>query len=462
MADNIFFEITDRCNQLCSHCCKTWRNDSGYTMDKDLLDKIISLPKKLLTISGGEPGLVPDKVKYIIDNVTSQLQINTNLTLWTDEMFNLFRQKNIMLSISVVSLNRETYRKITHTDLVDRLKANLNKVSKDSKITIIVNEYNLLELENMVDQLIVQGFHNFVIQPAIPNNAKFNAELFNKEMDAVYNVYSKHRNVDISLMSMFNPAPKLPINHLCDAGNNRLVILSNGDVVPCACMKPHILGNIMRNDWSDIEKRGIAYYNSFHGNKQYLCKGFLDIPNIDKQISSLNFGASLDDKISVAYVPKCFSNIQTVLQYVGFHNKRYLDLGAGIGMLYEFLPSNVEYKGIDLLPQQNKLIEIADIREAINNIPISYYDCIVASGIFRFVQDKYEFLNILRSILKLKPKKFICLQNFYGIARKDVLTIEDILFVKNEYNITWINDRKYSYFLDSIIKNKGFYLKRRE
>ena len=56
----------------------------------------------------------------------------------------------------------------------------------------------------------------------------------------------------------------------------------------------------------------------------------------------------------------------------------------------------------------------------------------------------------------------ICLQNFYGIARKDILTIEDILFVKDEYDIIWIDDRKYSYFLDSIIKNKGFYLKRRE
>ena len=79
-----------------------------------------------------------------------------------------------------------------------------------------------------------------------------------------------------------------------------------------------------------------------------------------------------------------------------------------------------------------------------------------------YLQDKYEFLNILRSILKLKPKKFICLQNFYGIARKDILLIEDILFVKDEYDIIWIDDRKYSYFLDSIIKNKGFYLKRRE
>lgn len=462
MVDNIFFEITDRCNQLCSHCCKTWRNDSGYTMNKDLLNKIISLPKKLLTISGGEPSLVPDEVKYVIDNETSQLQINTNLTLWTEEMLNLFKQKNIMLSISVVSLNKETYMKITHTDLVDRLKTNLNKVSKDSKITIIVNEYNLLELDNMVNQLIVQGFHNFVIQPAIPNDTKFNADLFNKEMDAVYKVYSKHRNVDISLMSMFNPAPKLPINHLCDAGCNRLVVLSNGDVVPCACMKPYVLGNIMCDSLSYIEKRGIDYHNSFHDNKKYLCKGFLDTPDIDTQISSLNFGASLDDKFSIAYVPKCFSNIRTVLQYAGFDNKRYLDLGAGIGMLYEFLPSNVEYKGIDLLPQQNKLIEVNDIREAVKNIPVGYYDCIVASGIFRFVQDKYEFLNILRAILKLKPKKFICLQNFYGIARKDILLIEDILFVKDEYDIIWIDDRKYSYFLDSIIKNKGFYLKRRE
>ena len=462
MADNIFFEITDKCNQMCTHCCKTWRKDSGHTMNIDMLDKIISIPKKLLTISGGEPSLVPNKVKYIIQKETSQIQINTNLTLWNDEMLKLFIDNNIMLSISVVSLNKETYKKITNTDLVDNLKRNLDKVNKNSKITIIINEYNLLEIEDMVNQLIVKGFHNFVIQPAIPNDEKFNKELFNKEMEYVYRVYSKHRNVDISLMSMFNPAPKLPINHLCDAGSNRLVILSNGDVVPCACMKPYVLGNIMNDDWSYIEQQGLNYYNSFQGNKKYLCKGFLNIPDIDKEICSLNFGASLTDTIAVAYVPKCFSNIRTILQYIGFDNKRYLDLGAGIGMLYEFLPPDIEYKGIDLIPQKNKLIEIDDICNSIGNISIGYYDCIIASGIFRFVQDKYEFLDILKSILKLKPKKFICLQNFYGITRKDTLNIEDISFVKDEYNITWIDDRKYSYFLDTIIKNKGFYLQRRD
>lgn len=461
MVDNIFFEITDKCNQLCTHCCKTWRNDSGYTMSKEMLDKIISIPKKMLTISGGEPSLFPDKVKYIIEHETSLIQINTNLTLWSEEMINLFNKKNIILSISVVSLNRKVYRQITKTDLLDQLVCNLSKINTNNKITIIVNEYNLNDIDSTINKLIVRGFNNFVIQPAIPNNSTFNKELFDQEMNKVYEVYSKHRNVNISLMSMFNPAPKLPINHLCDAGINRLVILSNGDVVPCACSKLNVLGNLMNDKWKTIEKRGKDFYHSFPSDKKFICKGFLNIKNIENVINSSNFGTSLDDHITVSYIPRCFSNIRTILNYIGFNNKRYLDLGAGIGILYEFLPTDVEYYGVDLIPQKNKLIKIEDFRDTIKHIPIGYYDCIVASGIFRFIQDKNEFLTILKSILNLKPKKFICLQNFYGIARQDILYEQDIDFVRKEYDVTWISDKKYSYFLNTLIKSKGFYLQRR-
>jgi len=64
--DNLIIEVTRRCNLKCLHCLR------GDAQDKDIDDKYIEgLFQKLeyisfLTITGGEPSLVPDKIRTII------------------------------------------------------------------------------------------------------------------------------------------------------------------------------------------------------------------------------------------------------------------------------------------------------------------------------------------------------------------------------------------------------------
>ena len=276
MEKAIFFEITDKCNENCVHCDKKWRTEKGHTMAKDMLDKILSMPKKHLTISGGEPAMAKTEVKYIIENNKEPVSLNTNLVLWNDQDLLFFEKYYTDLNVAVFSLDRENYKKITGKDLVYKLKNNLDKISRKSNISIVINDYNINEIEQMVNYLVVRGFHNFTIQPAIPNKGNiFNDTTYQKRIDALKNVYNKHRNINIRLLCFYDNSNNIPVNHLCGAGKNRLIILSNGDIVPCACMPPIILGNIMKNSYQELKEAGENFYNSFEKKEQIICKGFL-------------------------------------------------------------------------------------------------------------------------------------------------------------------------------------------
>lgn len=458
MVNKIFFEITDKCNQKCSHCCKTWRKDSGHTMDTKMLDKIISLPKELLTISGGEPGTVAEEVRYIIENEQAKVQINTNLTMWHDDMLALFAERGTMLSVSIVSMNRQAYEDITGTKLYDRMLGNLDKISRGSKITMILNDQNINYAKQSLNSLIVKGFHNFVIQPAIPNG-KADKKTFITGMEEVQNLYKTHRNIKISLMSYYTHT-EIPVNHLCDAGSDRLVILSNGDVVPCACMNPIILGNIKKNKWPDIQTAGAAYADSFHGEEKFLCKGFLEKFGMELHNQNNDYPKQ-DELVKISDIPQVLGNIKYVLAYIGYEkNARYLDLGSNSGMLYEMLPSNIQYTGVDINQQNNPDIIQDDIRNVVKTLQQGDYDYIILSGALKFMNNKMDCLQIISASLRSGPKKVICLQKHYGITKEEI-GLNDFLMLNSNYTVELIHDDKKSFTANSIVKARGVLFTRR-
>ena len=121
----IFFEITNICNHRCIHCCKQWEDNSVNRIASfETLDKIISLPKKSLTISGGEPSLVRDKVYYLINNESKHITINTNLTGWSKQDIAFINNNDkTNFNVSVVSLKRDIYEE-NRTVMFDLMEIN--------------------------------------------------------------------------------------------------------------------------------------------------------------------------------------------------------------------------------------------------------------------------------------------------------------------------------------------------
>lgn len=63
--NNLMLEVTRRCNMQCSHCMRGEEQDTS--MSSESIKKIFSQTKSIkhLTITGGEPSLVPDIIEWI-------------------------------------------------------------------------------------------------------------------------------------------------------------------------------------------------------------------------------------------------------------------------------------------------------------------------------------------------------------------------------------------------------------
>lgn len=268
----IFFEITDRCNHACWYCCKDFRGHPGLTMRRDALDRVLALPKSGLVVSGGEPSLARREVAYILSRASVPVSVNTNLTGWTPRDLRelSFRAR---LNIAVPSMFEEEYAAITGSSSFLKMLGNLEHADRESMIAVAVHGQNRERLGLSVSRLAARGFRRFMLQPVYGTAAR--KDDFAASVRAVQDVRRRNAHLDIRFMSPC--APGLPATHACDAGRGRLVILSNGDFVPCACRKMAVLGNLFAPDFDfgAVREAGAAFYQSFPPAQRPLCKGYL-------------------------------------------------------------------------------------------------------------------------------------------------------------------------------------------
>ncbi len=66
--DNIIIEVTRKCNMVCAHCLRG--NAQNVSIPLEYIDKVMSKLSYIshLTITGGEPSLVPDRIEYIVES----------------------------------------------------------------------------------------------------------------------------------------------------------------------------------------------------------------------------------------------------------------------------------------------------------------------------------------------------------------------------------------------------------
>ena len=275
----VFFEITDKCNYNCSFCCKLWRQEkTGYITD-EVLNKIINLKAQNYVIAGGEPCMEREKVKYFVEQTwrNSHLTLNTNLSLWTKEDIWFFNEHNVNYTIDFPSYDREEYKKITQANdfIFDRVKENLYHVKKSqSRVHIVVNEDNRNSWQQTILWLAtVYGFNLFVVTPSISfNEPKNKREIYHE----IRKFSDFHANIGVITLAKVEENDCVPFNHRCSAGIDRFVVLADGNIVPCAWSRNHIIGHILKDNLDDILIRGRQYFYSYPYHKLDICKGILD------------------------------------------------------------------------------------------------------------------------------------------------------------------------------------------
>lgn len=266
--NTLFIEITDKCNFRCIHCY----NSSIPTNHKQLSPEYIKKTIKqcllhgleTVILSGGE-ALLHTKVWEIIDVIHSfnlKCVILTNGSLLSRSYIREFKQKKVDLQISLDGYDAETNDKIRGTGSFDKIiyafeMINKEKYGSSVSINIVVNKYNYLGLEKIVNlaedyNLASLGF-NFINR--IGRATLYNIELNNQQlmhaMDTVATLKNKSKLVNKILTPTMNCRFDNLING--DLFLNPLIDV-DGNVYMCEYLRNPVfsIGNIYKEHLSKI------------------------------------------------------------------------------------------------------------------------------------------------------------------------------------------------------------------
>lgn len=271
----VFFEVTDACNFKCDFCCKTWHTKNKH-LSLSELKAILHIQKSCGKVSGGEPGLCKNEVFYYLEHETSYRSLNTNLSLWNPEEIIKLNYLLNDLTVNIPSLDYDIHTDITKSTKQEfnNILTNLSYLDKDkTKIALVITDKNIHDIRGTLERFTTEfGFTKFLLSPRIPNG---NSQIdFQNSLRMIEHLADNHTNLQINTVG---PIEGCSVNgsHKCEAGLNRIVILANKTIVPCAWNNQTILGTLDDNI-EDILKRGRDYFYTYNQKQRFLCKGYIE------------------------------------------------------------------------------------------------------------------------------------------------------------------------------------------
>lgn len=306
------------CNIDCEYCfykdiMKHRKTASFGHMTRETLENIVKKAYEeteyVVTFSfqGGEPLLVGydfyqdffDYIdKYNVKKITTNVSVQTNGLLITEEFAKLFKKHNVLVGISldgtshVHNLYRYDYQK--HPTFFQVIKAIeiLKKHDVEFNILTVLTKHVARNIEEIYRFYKEQGFTYLQFIEAMDKNlyqtGKERYSLNNKDYykflkdlftlwyhDLMNGKYISIRLFDSIIQNLLGNLQVLPCFYLGKCQNQR-VIEANGDVYPCDfyCLDEYRLGNINENSFTEL-------------NEAPLLKGFIedsiDLPEKCKQ-----------------------------------------------------------------------------------------------------------------------------------------------------------------------------------
>lgn len=262
----LHFEIENNCFLNCMHCSSIGiknKKKLGYNINQ--INSLIRLFEEELTIylTGGEP-LLNRNLKSIIKSI-KQEKPDSKLGLFTSGIIcrenaeysislkEANEYKEIGLSSCYISIYSNDYR--IHdfiTNTIDSLKyteesiRNLLMAGIEVKIHLVINKYNINNLEQVIRNLIEKGVSEIRILKIVKHGMALNnweaigvSEM--QQVEAISNIYKNRYNYPIKIT--FAGFPEMiacrPFESAikCQGGTNLLYITFDGFIFPCACTR---------------------------------------------------------------------------------------------------------------------------------------------------------------------------------------------------------------------------------
>lgn len=281
------WEVTSECNHDCIHCYNYWRKDKekASSMSKnfskeyyvDLAQKIIKQKPVIVTITGGEPLLVFEKIKPAVEKLLSagiKVTFNTNATLLTSDVLEFFEKNDITLFISFPCGVGKVCDAITNR--VNSFEKIISKLDllKDSKvkftINVVVTNLNLPYVRDTV--LFLKTRYNIknvsITRAAKPANSDetFDTFLLDRkglaQLQTISVALCKEFNIHVATSCPYTPCSIISQEvydlfgekNICTAGKTTYAVDVDGNVKACP-RDSHMYGNIFNDDFDAIWER---------------------------------------------------------------------------------------------------------------------------------------------------------------------------------------------------------------
>jgi len=246
---NIRISLTPRCNLNCIYCHREGEVKPQAELSKEEIAEILRVAAKFeirsVKFTGGEPLLRPDIID-IVRSVppTMESSLTTNGIFLAKYAHDLKAAGMKRVNVSIDSINRETYKKITGSDLLDDVLEGM-QAALDAGLTPI--KINMVVLEGINDHEIddflgyIRGNRNLVLQ--LIELMDFNACEHHSKLDGLEDSLATrsrqiitrrmhHRKkycLDGAEVEVVRPRHNSEFCAFC----NRLRVTSDGKLKPC-------------------------------------------------------------------------------------------------------------------------------------------------------------------------------------------------------------------------------------
>ena len=257
--EEIIWETTNHCNKNCDYCgskdiiC----HDKNFSQQEnlDIIEisrKIAEYPPNQITLSGGEPSLIPYAIlKQVVDNIRNNpQQIDVKVKIITNG--NLFEDKEKIELFDRIGLSINSSE-----DFIDTNSPSL--MSSIDKITIITNfgKHNIWDVNYIFDYVLMSGVNCWQVQ--LTQDKDCTHQLPEEGIKMLREKLTKLQNDNPDIKIVW--ADNLQVQHTCSAGSRSCGILYNGNVIPCLSersWKDNLVseGNLHKDSLQNIWENG--------------------------------------------------------------------------------------------------------------------------------------------------------------------------------------------------------------
>lgn len=261
----VIFEITNRCNLYCNHCCNNASTKSDFELDtetvKIILKYIVEKNPVRITLSGGEPMIRKDFfdiLEYLRSIYKGKISVMTNGTFINMKAVQKFVRYIDEINISIDGVDEATCEIVRGKGVFTKVMEGI-ELLRDFSFPQIALSMVFGDSNRHLLKRFIQLNEELETTPLIRSFVAAGRGVENKELYYEGNIYENIDNYLSDEVLELKDAKKLsPCS--CSAAHEKILIDYKGDIYPCQWFKEakYCLGNVVTNKLENLNAASVV------------------------------------------------------------------------------------------------------------------------------------------------------------------------------------------------------------